>query len=321
MLSARGANLVVLAAIAVPAVGEWTGSEDPLSAGTEIVAVALMSLVVRATVHAIERADSRRRQHAERLVAVNRSMDRFTADAAHELRRPLAVAQSEIDVALDRERTPEEYRRRLAAVGEELGHMRRLIDALLTLARADAGALGARLEDVDLADLLEVVAGRWRSRAATQEVHFSTGIPDAATLVCDPDLLERVLDNLLENAFRHVGRGGEVSLSAGRDGDAWLLCVRDTGPGIDGRLRPVIFDRFTRDAVGGREANAGAGLGLAVCAAIVAAHGGTITLDPSQGRGAAFSVRIPARGEATTRRHAADPEQGAAFRLRSAGRP
>jgi signal transduction histidine kinase len=110
----------------------------------------------------------------------------------------------------------------------------------------------------------------------------------------DADLLRRLLDNLLSNAVRHTPPGGSVTVSAQRDGGGWQIAVADTGPGVPAALRPRLFDRFSRGDGARRRDSGGAGLGLSLCAAIAAAHGGDIAIDDTAPGGARFVVRLPA---------------------------
>ncbi|MBJ7608070.1 MAG: heavy metal sensor histidine kinase [Candidatus Dormibacteraeota bacterium] len=231
-----------------------------------------------------------------RLEAAFASLQRFTADAAHELRAPLSVMLAEVQVSLRQERSAEDHRRSLRQVGEELERLSRLADHLLVLARADAGALRPRLEALDLADFLEERVDQWRPLISQHGLTVATELPDVGRLAADPELLRRLVDNLLSNAVAHTPSGGTISVSAAREGDWWGIEIADTGPGIPPPLRVDLFERFTRgDPARGRESG-GAGLGMAICAAVAHAHGGSIALGP--GPGARFIVRVPADGRA-----------------------
>ena len=227
-----------------------------------------------------------------RLEASFTTLRRFTADAAHDLRAPLALLRSEVEVTLSQPRSAEEYQASLRTVLDEAARLSRLADQLLLLARADAGALRPRREQVDVADLVDETVSRWHSLAATRDVAIETTVPDAGELSGDPDLLRRLLDNLLDNAVRHTPRGGHVGVSAAAVDGTWRIDVRDTGEGISPVLRDSLFERFTRaDRARGRETG-GAGLGLAVCAVIAQLHGGTIEA-VDDGPGAHLRVVLP----------------------------
>lgn len=239
----------------------------------------------------------------DRLETAFAGLQRFTADAAHELRAPLALMRAEVDVVLRRDRTSEEYRASHRALLEEIERLSRMADQLLLLARADAGALEARTEAVDLPELLEGIVERWRPAAVSREVRLESDLPLEGEVRADPELLRRLFDNLLDNALRHTPAHGSVLLSAAADGGAWRIAVDDTGPGVAPELRPRLFERFARaDPARGR-GTGGAGLGLSLSAAIARVHGGSIAVENAAAGGARFVVVLPRadgeRGPAT----------------------
>ncbi|HXO67279.1 MAG TPA: heavy metal sensor histidine kinase [Candidatus Dormibacteraeota bacterium] len=228
-----------------------------------------------------------------RLEAAFESLRQFTADAAHELRAPLTLVRAELELALNRTRSADEYHGTLESVLVETERLSRMVDQLLLLARADAGALEALVQEVDVSDLLEETVSRWRPLAGEKKVQLLADIPESGTLRGDPDLLRRMLDNLIDNALRHTPAGGSIRISGSHDPKNWSIAVEDTGPGVDESLRASLFDRFTRaDPARGRETG-GAGLGLSLCAIIARLHGGRITLEDA-GPGARFVTLLPA---------------------------
>jgi heavy metal sensor kinase len=233
-----------------------------------------------------------------RLDAAFESLQQFTADAAHELRAPLALMRTQVDVILRRDRSAEEYRESHQALLTEIERLSRLADQLLLLARADAGSLSPQRQRVDVSDLLEETLDRWRPRAQEGRVRLEQIMDEDAALEADPDLLRRLLDNLLDNAVRHTPRGGKVVVSATLADGAWRFAVEDTGPGVDPALAGRIFDRFTRADDARARDSGGSGLGLALSAAIAQAHGGSIRLEKGAGpsSGARFVVVLPIGG-------------------------
>ncbi|MDP9325768.1 MAG: ATP-binding protein, partial [Candidatus Dormibacteraeota bacterium] len=223
------------------------------------------------------------------------SLRRFTADAAHELRAPLTLMRTEAEVALGRHRTEEQYRASLETMLAEAVRLGRLADQLLMLARADAGALAPPMTDVDLVNLVEETCSRWRSLAARRGVSLVERKPDQGLVHGDADLLQRLLDNLIDNALRYSPEGGEITVSCSRRNASWELVVADSGPGVQPAMRPLLFERFARADPARRRNTGGAGLGLALCAAIVHLHNGSIGLDHTPGPGARFVVRLPYR--------------------------
>jgi heavy metal sensor kinase len=227
------------------------------------------------------------------------TLQRFTADAAHELRSPLAALRAEVEVVMRRPRETSEYRATLDVVLTEIERLSGVTDQLLLLARADAGTLRARREAVDVPDLLEEVGERWRHLAARRGIEIIVTAPDDGIIDADPLLLRRLLTNLVDNAIRHTPPNGRVQLSAELVDQRWILAVEDSGPGVDRSIRPLLFERF--HASGHQPPSGGAGLGLSLCAAIVAAHGGSIGLDDNDaGGGARFVVSLPVHGSEAT---------------------
>jgi heavy metal sensor kinase len=218
---------------------------------------------------------------------------RFTADASHELRTPLALMRTELDGALARHRDPAENRRVLLEMQVEVERMTRMVDRLLMLARADAGALHPALTSVDIADTLYEAAARWRPEADRKTVRIEVKAPDTGQVKADPDLLRRVLDNLLDNAVRHTPANGAVEVAAEPDGDGWRVDVHDDGPGVPAEAQPLLFRRFARLDGYRDRTNGGAGLGLALSRAIAEAHGGTLVLVENGAAGALFRLSLP----------------------------
>jgi len=217
-------------------------------------------------------------QHAQR---------RFVSDASHELRNPVAAVGASLEVGL---RDPAGTDWPVVAQESLVGvrRVRRLIDDLLVLARADEGGLSVARELVDLDD---VVLAEVRSARAVTPAPIDTSAISAAAVVGDPMRLGQVVANLLANAGRHAR--GQVAVSvADRAGSAWV-CVDDDGPGVPESERTQIFERFTRLDESRRRDSGGAGLGLAICREIVVAHGGDIGVGDSPLGGARFWFRLP----------------------------
>ncbi len=228
-----------------------------------------------------------------RLEASFESLRRFTADASHELRAPLTLMRTELEVALSRARTQEDYIRALQTLQAEVENLARTADQLLLLARADAGALQAARERIDVADFIHELAARWQAAAQQRRVELAVSAPDSGTVVADPGLTRRVLDNLLDNALRYAPALSEISLRARRAEAEWVFEVEDQGPGVPVELRPHIFERFARADSARSRRGGGAGLGLALGAAIAQAQGGSLELVPGTGTGALFRLRLP----------------------------
>ena len=232
-----------------------------------------------------------------RLEAAFGGLERFTADAAHELRAPLALMRTQVDVTLRRRRTIDEYQASHRTLLEEIDRLARMADHLLLLARADAGGLDARKVPLEIAALLEEVVERWRAAAREKPVAFEAELATLDGLVsADSDLLRRLFDNLLDNALRHTPAGGAISLSAALTGGRWEILIADTGPGVPVAIRENLFERFVRGDGARQRSTGGAGLGLSLCAAIATAHDGSIRLESPELPGARFVVSLKAAG-------------------------
>lgn len=218
-----------------------------------------------------------------RLDAAQVSQRRFVGDASHELRSPLATITARLDLAGRRGPTAGD----VAAMVPEAHRMARLIEDLLLLARADERGLAPRHDDVDLDELADDEAARLRAtgaltvRAATVPVRV-TG---------DRAQLARVLRNLVDNAARHAN--SQVTIRLRSDGTEAVLEVADDGPGIPPADRTRVFDRFVRLDEGRARDAGGVGLGLAIVAEVLAAHGGSVEARAAHGGGALMRVRLP----------------------------
>ncbi len=227
-----------------------------------------------------------------RLEASFDSLRRFTADASHELRAPLTLMRSELEGALHRNRSREEYKRVLTALQVEVDHLSRLADHLLVLARADAGALVPEREVIDVADYLHEIAARWETVAERPGARVNVDAPSSGQVMADPRLIRRVLDNLLDNAVRHAPSETAVTLRAYPVEGGWNVEVADQGPGIPPERRGELFARFGKLDSARTPANGGAGLGLALSAAIARAHGDRLEY-VADGPGATFRLHLP----------------------------
>jgi two-component system OmpR family sensor kinase len=220
---------------------------------------------------------------------------RFTADASHELRTPLAVMLNEIQLARSRERSPEYYQQALETCERAAERMRKLVNSLLELARADSGDLELSLVQCDLGSVareaIEFVTPLARKRHVTL-----SDTTESIPLMADSQKISQVLINLLTNAIQHNPEGISVSLSLKREDDRAVFRVRDTGAGILPEALPHIFERFYRadkSRARAKDVKGGTGLGLAICQAIVKAHRGAIRARSAPGKGSKFTVELP----------------------------
>ena len=224
-------------------------------------------------------------EHVEKEDQLRRA---FTADVAHELRTPLAILRSELESVQDGVRQPTDDV--IASLHDETLRLTQLVADLEALASADAAGFTLDRQPISLsaivADATAALAGRFDDAAIT--VHTDL---DEVWVDADPVRVAQIVTNQLTNTVKFVPAGGTVTITV-RETDRWAeLTIADTGPGIPADDLPHIFDRFYRS----RTARAdGSGIGLAVVAQLVGAHGGTITALSTPGHGATFTTRLPA---------------------------
>jgi two-component system, OmpR family, sensor kinase len=238
----------------------------------------------------------------ERLDRSFEEQRRFTADASHELRTPVAIISGEAELALSRtDRSPTELREALARVRAESDRLKHIVDDLFLLARAEAGDPIMVPTEVYLGEFAADSVRAVRSLAERKSVRLTFDGSEDLPFRGDEALLRRLFVNLLDNAIKYTPAGGDVTLSAeGRNGD-YLVTVADTGPGIPADAQPHIFDRFYRSDRDRRTSTtSGAGLGLAIAAWVAQTHGGSVVLEESGVAGSRFVVRLPARGAVTS---------------------
>ena len=230
-----------------------------------------------------------------RLEAAFERQARFTADAAHELRTPVAVVRAQVEQALKHERSGSEYRETLRACLRASERMTHLVAGLMTLTRLDAAEAGTVRLPIRLDELVRSSVELLQPSAAAEEValHCRT---EPATIQGDPGLLAAMLTNLVSNALRYNRRGGAVDVSLARQNGHVVLDVRDTGIGIPADALPHLFERFFRVDPARSSARGGTGLGLAITRGIVAAHGGSIEVASTPGQGSTFTIHLPADG-------------------------
>jgi heavy metal sensor kinase len=215
----------------------------------------------------------------------------FGADAAHELRTPLTILKGEIGVALRSAQTPEEYRAALESCREEVDRLTALVEDLLFVARAEAGAVDRPAGPVDLGLVLDEAEPALRTLAEREGVELALGPRPPAPVGGSEPMLFRLVLNLADNAIKYAGRGGHVAVTLDAANGHAVLAVRDDGPGIAAADLPHIFDRFYR--ADPARSRGGTGLGLALVRSIVEVHGGRIDVDSTPGRGSCFRVALP----------------------------
>jgi heavy metal sensor kinase len=230
----------------------------------------------------------------ERLQHAVGEMRQFSAALAHELRTPLAALRGEIELALRKVTPGDAMAKRFASQLEEIDKLTRLIDRLLTLARAEAGEIVLAREPADLGAIAGSLVDQLDLVAQAKGVHLERRIQDRVMVEGDPRWLERLLLNLLDNAIKFTPAGGRVAIGVWKDGATAVAEVRDTGIGMPAEVMPHVFERFFRADPARPSEGEGVGLGLSLAKWIVERHNGRIDVESAPGRGSTFTVRLPA---------------------------
>ena len=234
----------------------------------------------------------------ERLDQAFRNQRRLTADVSHELRSPLTALRGEMEVALRSERSARDYQRVLHSALEDIDRLTEMSEDLLLISRAEAHLLQADRIPTDVNAIVHCVVESLQPRIAERELAVDCRFaPDATHGVVDPDLVTRLVQQLLDNAVKFTPPGGRVRVAtAPLNGDGGIeIVVEDTGPGLGPELLPHVFEPFFR-ADQARSQGTGSGLGLAMVAAIARLHGGRVHAAnvTTGGTGARFQVDLPA---------------------------
>jgi heavy metal sensor kinase len=219
----------------------------------------------------------------------------FTADASHDLRTPVAVMRATAEIALRKPRTQREYEEALSRVLQTSIETSGLLENLLMIARADAGAAGLEMHPVDLKTHIRRAQEHGEILAAAKSLSFTSQLPDTAVVVkADAIAIDRLLLILVDNAVKYTPAGGRCEIALSISEAEAHIAVRDSGVGIESEELESIFERFYRaDTTRSREIS-GAGLGLAIARWIANVHGGTISAESVIGAGSVFRVNLPA---------------------------
>lgn len=229
----------------------------------------------------------------ERLQRAFESQRRFVGDAAHELRTPLTAMKGNVEVALQRDRSPEEYQDVLAASLGQVEHLARLVKSLLTLTKFAGEHPPIDLKPILMEPLIKDLVSEVSILAEEKGCLLTALLQEVPPIHGDGSQLKQLVINLLDNAIRHTPKGGGVTVSLKSSEDQVRLTVKDTGSGIPAEHLPRIFERFYRaDRARDRESG-GTGLGLAIAQEIVLAHHGTIRVKSDVGQGSVFTVNFP----------------------------
>jgi len=301
MMIAVGLALLVIA----PAGGYWLAGRATEPLGRTIrVAAALRPrrlderLRLRGTGDELDQLAKTINSFLDRIAEfIGRNRD-FIANAAHELRSPLAAIQSSVEVALNADRTNEEYKELLYDIVDECSRLGTLVNHLLLLAESDTGAMHVESSPVCLDRLVSKSVDMFRGAAEERGIQLQVTRLVPVTVAGDEGRLRQVVNNLIDNSLKFTDTGGSVRVETHADvnrQEVWLQ-VTDSGVGILPEDMPHIFERFFRGdrARIRQEGVASNGLGLSICDAIVASHAGRIQVDSPPGGGTRFSVILPA---------------------------
>lgn len=239
-----------------------------------------------------------------RLLERTRELDdlktKFFANVSHELRTPLALILGPIAKRLSAPDLTAEARRDLEVVDRNARLLHRHVTDLLDVAKLEAGHMTMRWADVDLARLVRFVASHFEVLTDEKRIRFAVTAPDSLSAQVDAEKCQRILLNLLSNAFKFTPEGGAVALTLKAEGGRALLTVKDDGPGVPAELREAIFDRFRQVDGGADRRFGGTGLGLAIVKEFVGLHGGRVNAVEASGGGALFTVALPLTAPAGT---------------------
>ena len=228
------------------------------------------------------------------LASAEKEQIQFIADVSHELRTPLTVLRGSLEVALEEERTAEEYREAIGNALLEVRHLTRISQNLLFLTRGESGRVTLSFANLDLGRFAAETVRDVSPLAEDRELTLTVSVPDRPVYVfADSGRLQQVLHNLLENALRYTEAGGRVEVRVESTPGEARLTVADTGVGIPAEDLPYVFERFFRSKVSKRVNPGGSGLGLSIVRWIVAAHKGRVTAESEMGKGSTFIVALP----------------------------
>jgi len=229
-----------------------------------------------------------------RLKQFERARQEFIANVSHELRTPLSLIKGYVETLLDGAKdNPEVAAKFLQTVARNAERLRLLIEDLLTISELESGQMKLNLQPVALRSVSEKVVADFRARAAARHVSLNDEVP-ALTVLADPDRIEQVLCNLVDNAIKYGRSGGEVTLRARpEEHDLVEVGVTDDGPGIPAEALDRLFERFYRVDKGRSREQGGTGLGLSIVKHIVQNHGGKAWAASELGKGATFYFTLP----------------------------
>lgn len=222
-------------------------------------------------------------------------IQQFSADIAHEIRTPLSSLRLSLEVEAGRLRKPEEYQLLLESSLEQVDQLNRIMDALLFLARADAGVESLHAESIQIQDLLSECVQLYEPLATSRNILIQLEADPGLTLHADRTLVQRAVSNIISNSLHHMRKAGRMDIHATSDPLFVILRFHDNGIGIPSQHLPRVLDRFHKADPSRTSGHGGAGLGLSIVRSIMAVHGGSIHIESVEGEGTTVILRFPRR--------------------------
>jgi heavy metal sensor kinase len=233
----------------------------------------------------------------EKIQRVFISQKQFIQDVSHELRTPLTIMKGELEVALKRQRSPEEYSSTLKSSLEETNKIGRLLENLLALARFDSSSATLTRDPSEISVIMRDILDDMEILAHQKGIEVEFISQDDIIISIDRDKIMRAFINILENAIKYTPENGKISVEILQENACAIITITDTGIGIPEHDLPHIFDRFYQ--VDKSRSSAGFGLGLSISRSIIEAHGGSITVESNQHKGTTFLISLPMRGSSS----------------------
>ncbi len=219
---------------------------------------------------------------------------RFTGEASHQLRTPLAGILGQIEVALRRERPREEYQRVLATVHQRGSHLNKIVESLLFLSRANADAALGSMENLSLNSWLPLRIESWSDKDRAVDIVLRVPATQECCVLAQPALLGELLDILIDNACKYSPTGSPIEITLNRDAEAVRIEIQDQGCGISANDLPQLFTPFFRAEESRRRGIEGTGLGLSIARRLARVFQGELSVDSQPGRGSLFVLKLPA---------------------------
>ena len=236
----------------------------------------------------------------EKTLELDELKSQFFANVSHELRTPLTLVMAPLERRLARADFQGEARREDELMLRNARLLYRHVSDLLDAAKLEAGGMQADYARVEFAELARALASHFDSVARERGIAYRVAAPPALAIEADGEKVQRILLNLLSNAFKFTPDGGAIELRLAAEGDTALLEVQDNGPGVPAAMREAVFERFRQVEGGVSRRHGGTGLGLAIVREFAALHGGTASVTEARGGGALFVVRLPLKAPAGT---------------------